>query len=119
VEKLMVVLARCLILSAALIALPAIAAAQPPEPPPIQLQDLNTILPTPAGTASNLIVYVHGCCTNDGDVTALRDKLWTAFKDQPFVNGDWEIVLWPWTEDTPKPQSVLDNINFEEFARAA
>jgi hypothetical protein len=61
----------------------------------------------PEGKAPNLIVYVHGCCTNeeiDKDVTKIRNQLWEAYKGQAFVqSGEWEIVVWDWTKCTSDP----------------
>src|SRR5215216_2173517 len=58
----------------------------------------------PAGKAPNLIVYVHGCCTDAPDVDTLRKQFSAAYKGKAFLeeNGGWEIVVWDWHEYTPK-----------------
>jgi len=59
----------------------------------------------PEGKAPNLIVYVHGCCTNAADVNALRTEFSEAYnKRKEFLleNGGWEIVIWDWSAHTPK-----------------
>jgi hypothetical protein len=61
-------------------------------------------LGNPARQAPNLIVYVHGCCTNAADVNALRAQFSEAYKGKEFLleNGGWEIVVWDWSDHTPK-----------------
>jgi hypothetical protein len=55
--------------------------------------------------ASNLIVLVHGCCT---DATAVSNE-WDSLRNQ-IINtitqrhpGNWEVVVWDWHEYTPPP----------------
>jgi len=66
----------------------------------------------PEGKASNLIVIVHGCCTDKNDV----EQVWgngtpgnppgmaKVITDniQSQTNKDWEVVVWDWHEYTPK-----------------
>ena len=57
----------------------------------------------PKGTAQNLIVLVHGCCTDETGVWE-----WRALADQiigEILNShpsqSWEVVVWDWSNDTP------------------
>jgi Domain of unknown function (DUF5011) len=82
----------------------------------------------PEGKAPNLIVYVHGCCTDAADVGTLGNQFSEAYKGQPFLQkyGGWEIVVWDWTrctsdpnvECTPKPP-IWDVQNFRRQADTA
>ena len=73
---------------------------------------------TPQGKAPNLIVLVHGCCTDEADVAGV----WNTFRDdihnaiiQTRTPGAWEIVVWNWSEQTPKP-TISDALQW--FAKA-
>lgn len=59
----------------------------------------------PQGKAPNLIVLVHGCCTDDIDVAedwnTFREHIKTAII-KTRTPREWEIVVWDWTDDTPK-----------------
>jgi hypothetical protein len=58
----------------------------------------------PQGTAPNLIVLVHGCCTDGNDVNTLREKFREAYAGRAILqSGEWEIVVWDWTKCTPDP----------------
>ena len=69
----------------------------------------------PEGKARNLVVYVHGCCTDAHDVYLLRKEFGDAIKQAflqypPSQPDDWEIVVWDWhkneetgVDQTPKP----------------
>lgn len=80
-------------------------------PPPVECPDELVTLGTcqvprePHGTASNLIVLVHGYCTDANDVKTDWDSMGRAIgaqilHDQP--PGTWEIVVKDWSSDTPK-----------------
>ena len=55
----------------------------------------------PAGKAPNLIVIVHGCCTDENGVKEL-DDLGRLIAGKIQDIGMWEIVVWDWHTDTPK-----------------
>jgi hypothetical protein len=80
------------------------------EPPPPQAVYISR---EPQGKAPNLIVLVHGCCTDrnglgEWDILgkAIFDKIRNSQNPEP-----WEIVVWPWTEDTPV-LTIWDISNF-------
>jgi hypothetical protein len=58
----------------------------------------------PAGKAPNLVILVHGCCT---DATDVRTE-WESFGKLIAENihapapEQWEIVVWDWSRFTPK-----------------
>jgi hypothetical protein len=85
----------------------------PPEPPLPTLRDpgesiSQPVYPSssarPQGQAPNLIVLVHGCCTNEDDVNGWRElgssMLSAITNAQP--DRAWEIVVLDWSFDTPK-----------------
>lgn len=53
----------------------------------------------PKGKAGNLIVLVHGCCTDEHGV-----KEWVALQKivEDTVGAGWEVVVWNWHEYTPE-----------------
>lgn len=53
----------------------------------------------PTGQAPNLIVLVHGCCTNENDVKKDWDKLGNEIAQKIKKKKDWEIVVWDWHKD--------------------
>lgn len=73
----------------------------------------------PAGKAPNLVVIVHGCCTDSNDVVqdwdygttpenpgmanAIGDRMTKAIKENIHapVPEQWEIVVWDWTQQCP------------------
>ena len=73
----------------------------------------------PGGRAPNLIVLVHGCCTNANDVINDWYTLGNEIAKKIKKKKKWEIVVWDWTkctsdpnvECTPKP-SILDVPNY-------
>jgi hypothetical protein len=82
--------------------------APPPAECPQELVNFGMCVPvsrTPAGKWPNLIVLVHGCCTDangvrewdqlGGDIAKklIEDKL----------SDKWEIVVWDWSKDTTDP----------------
>ena len=75
----------------------------------------------PEGKAPNLIVLVHGCCNDAGDVK--KDWGWdngslgALIKNKIDPNA-WEVVVWDWHEKTPKlsPQHLNP---FDEAYQAA
>ena len=98
---------------------------------PQELIDLKTCQTgrQPRGFAPNLIVLVHGCCTDEADVWE-----WRALADQ--IVGEtlntnssrsWEIVVWDWThchpadpkyECTPVPQALDTILDYANIAYA-
>ena len=79
----------------------------------------------PQGKAPNLIVLVHGCCTNAEKVsewhtlrnTTIIDRLKNRYgKDW---KKHWEIVVWDWHESTPPPPGVIDNVLLKTYADIA
>jgi hypothetical protein len=60
----------------------------------------------PEGKARNLVVYVHGCCTDANGFYLLRKRFEEAI-NQAFLQKPptqpWEIVVWDWTKCTPDP----------------
>jgi hypothetical protein len=66
--------------------------------------DSNFTSDTPVGSAHNLIVLVHGCCTDENDV-----KEWIDLGNKiarKIINSKptevWEIIAWDWHKYTPK-----------------
>jgi hypothetical protein len=54
----------------------------------------------PEGKAPNLVVLVHGCCTDANDVGEWNDL---ANEIRTSINSEeWEVVVWDWHEYTPK-----------------
>jgi hypothetical protein len=56
----------------------------------------------PQGQAPNLIVIVHGCCTDENDLTGwegIRSSIKTRI-EQSQPSEAWEIVVWDWTDVT-------------------
>src|SRR5918999_643334 len=82
----------------------------------------------PEGKAPNLVVIVHGCCTDANGVYLLRkefgDAINQAFLQHP-PSEPWEIVVWDWHKDeetgieqTPAPP-VWDYDDFKDYADIA
>jgi hypothetical protein len=69
----------------------------------IQLTDAPTGKTSTGATASNLIVLVHGCCTNAANVGNDWDSLRTQIENNitQRQTGAWEVVVWDWHEYTP------------------
>jgi hypothetical protein len=76
---------------------------------------------TPEGKAANLIVLVHGCCTDAQHVyewRALADAIiGEILKSQ--TPDAWEIVVLDWHEFTPPPPGPIDQIFFKTYADIA
>jgi hypothetical protein len=56
----------------------------------------------PQGLAPNLIVIVHGCCTDESGLNeweGFRSSIKTSI-EQHQLPGAWEIVVWDWTDVT-------------------
>lgn len=73
----------------------------------------------PEGTATNLIVLVHGCCTDDKGVyewKALADAMIGEILKSSTPDA-WEVVVWDWSSDTP-PANVLAAYTNAEFRAA-
>ena len=75
----------------------------------------------PRGLAQNLVVLVHGCCTNETDVWE-----WRALADQivgEIIDSNpslvWEVVVWDWTQYTPTTEPETDPQNLVKDATAA
>jgi hypothetical protein len=54
----------------------------------------------PKGTGKNLIILVHGCCTDKNELNKwdeLGGKILAKIKNKK----EWEIVVRDWTENTP------------------
>jgi hypothetical protein len=60
------------------------------------------MLREPKGTASNLVVLVHGCCTDANDVINDWDSFGRLISGTIHTPGQWEIVVWDWSSYTPK-----------------
>jgi len=60
----------------------------------------------PTGKATNLIVLVHGCCTDKDDLREW-DGLGRRISQEISGTDSWEIVVWDWTLYTPKPDPTL------------
>jgi pimeloyl-ACP methyl ester carboxylesterase len=58
----------------------------------------------PEEKAPNLIVFVHGCCTDENDVKKLREELKIAYEVLLQEVEQWEIVAFDWHGYTPKPE---------------
>jgi hypothetical protein len=66
------------------------------------------ILRQPAGIASNLVVIVHGCCTEANDVRNDWENFGRQIAGTIQPPGTWEIVVWDWTTDyTTTPPTPL------------
>ncbi|MGH8558047.1 MAG: hypothetical protein ACRESZ_11410 [Methylococcales bacterium] len=85
---------------------------------PPELVTLGTCVPVseiPEDKAPNLIVLVHGCCTDANDVRNVWDILGRQIAGTIPSPGAWEIVVWDWSDYTPKhdysighcPQCIL------------
>jgi hypothetical protein len=65
----------------------------------------SCVFEKPEGRAPNLVVIVHGCCSDAHDVYSLKkkfsDAIGRAFSQNP-PPEQWEIVIWDWHEHTPK-----------------
>ena len=82
----------------------------------------------PEGKAPNLIVLVHGCCTDENDVV----QVWgngtsgipgmakaIAYDLQNRTSEAWEVVVWDWHEYTPKHDYRICPLCFKPDADAA
>jgi hypothetical protein len=75
----------------------------------------------PQGTALNLIVLVHGCCTDANDIKNEWDRLGNKIVQETIKNqppGAWEIVVWDWSAYTPK-SIIIDPQDLIKDARTA
>lgn len=84
---------------------------RPAECPP-ELVSLGTCQSkVPEGTAPNLIVLVHGCCTDTRGVYEWHNLADTIAGEIIKKRTPWEIMVWDWHEYTPTtdfdPQDVL------------
>jgi hypothetical protein len=80
----------------------------------------------PHDRAPNLIVLVHGCCTDENDVKNDWDTLANEIAKKITKQNDWEIVVWNWTRCTPDPNvectpkpPIWDVLNFISQADAS
>jgi hypothetical protein len=84
------------------------------------------MLREPVGKAPNLVVLVHGCCTDGNDVKNDWDSFGRLITGKIPTAGTWEIVVWDWTkctsdpnvECTPQPP-IWDAQNFFNQANTA
>jgi fibro-slime domain-containing protein len=67
----------------------------PPDIPP-------SISRMPEGKAPNLVVLVHGCCTDANGVKEWDDLGRLILEKIPNTD-EWEVVVWDWTKCTPDP----------------
>lgn len=88
------------------------------DPPPVEcppeLVTLGTCQPvskTPEGKASNLVVLVHGCCTDGTDVRNVWENLGRHIAGTIQTPGAWEIVVLDWHDDTPKQGDYINLLN--------
>lgn len=73
---------------------------RPAECPP-ELVTLGTCQSkVPEGTAPNLIVLVHGCCTDARDVYEWNNLADTIAGEIIKRRTPWEIVVWDWSDET-------------------
>lgn len=80
----------------------------------------QTQFPTmPTGKAPNLIVFVHGCCTDIKDLNELRKKLSKAYKPLLQKTTEWEIVVFDWTSSMLKPPGLIDHVYIQQYAYPA
>jgi hypothetical protein len=107
------------------------SAPQPAECPQ-ELVTLGTCVPvsrTPEGKRPNLIVLVHGCCTDENGVREW-DGLGGDIAEkiiQDKTSDKWEIVVWDWTrctsdpnvECTPIPPTFINDVYFKTYADIA
>lgn len=75
----------------------------------------------PKGKAHNLIVLVHGCCTNKKGVKEWSDlgRLIKETISQSHTPKDWEIVVLDWSKDTPTHDYIKCPHCFPEDASSA
>lgn len=69
-----------------------------------QVQEILPVSGTPQGKASNLVVLVHGCCTDENGVQEWRDGMGGEIirkLRQNKTSDKWEVVVWDWNGDTP------------------
>ena len=72
---------------------------------------------TPKGKAHNLIVLVHGCCTDANgveDFRELRDTIKQELESSKPDNDKWEIVVWDWSDLTPPLNPIKAYQNAKE-----
>ena len=55
----------------------------------------------PEGKAPNLVVLVHGCCT-DANGVGEWDELGKLIEGLVSDPSEWEVVVWDWSNKTPK-----------------
>lgn len=82
----------------------------------------------PEGRAKNLIVLVHGCCTDVNSIWEwydLRNKMAEALSKQG-DGREWELVVWEWYKDrqsgevrTPVPPEGIYKLAFLQYAKIA
>lgn len=78
----------------------------------------------PEGKAPNLLVLVHGCCTDASDVKDVWYYLGGLIMNQLVKHNptptDWEIVVWNWSTYTPKyiPGEAYRNAEHESIKLA-
>jgi hypothetical protein len=58
----------------------------------------------PQGKAPNLVVLVHGCCTDANDISNVWDSFGSLIAGTIQTPEAWEVVVLDWTKHTPKTQ---------------
>jgi hypothetical protein len=85
--------------------------AKPVQTPPPS----TTVSREPKGTGKNLIVLVHGCCTDNKKDLKEWDDLGNAIFEKIRKKEEWEVVVRDWTKHTTK----LDPVYFLDDVRRA
>jgi len=63
-----------------------------------------TLTKAPEGKAPNLIILVHGCCTDKASVSKWDEMAGEIARNIKGKTPEkWEIVVWDWSEDTTEP----------------
>lgn len=98
-----------------------------PTPPPSPQPAQPRMFARPEGRAPNLVVLVHGCCTNAVGVRNVwENNFGSKIAESIAQKDEWEIVVWDWTkcrhdpnvECTPRPP-IWEGKNFLNMAGKA
>jgi hypothetical protein len=73
----------------------------------------------PKGTGKNLIVLVHGCCTDNKKDLREWDELGEKIAEKIKKKEEWEIVVRDWTKYTPKRGLVYRLEDIDKAYKAA
>jgi hypothetical protein len=91
--------------------------ARPPlvcPPTLVTLGTCETVSRKPEGTAPNLVVLVHGCCTDASDVKKDWDSFGRLIAGAITTPREWEIVVLDWSPDTQK--GLLPEVALKAYA---